>query len=1007
MAQKKMKDIFTNEMGQILFPGQPTVIQTKKISPGTDITMKNTKPQIALTPYGAAQMAPNQNYSFAGNTVVELPMAQMGTQAGGDDQQAQIMQIIQMYAQLKGVDPNQLIQELQALPQEEQQKSFELMIGEVQSAMAQQQQAAQQPQQDQSMGMPMARNGGLTMHQLKGVVDSMVKDAVQRYMSGGEAFPQANKYPEQWAGYNGTQYQGLDKSQVQQAVRDNTSTVPKGYTLANTPQEFLAPQLGGSDYNNVVQDMLISGLVDRGWGFGNEDVKRAQELYATVYGKELDPVTMRAIIRRKEKATGVPLNWATGIPINADYSKYLDYIFNPPKPTLTGEAEGGEPCIDCFDKYNPSPQAQTYLPYNRKGETRPNFMFMNGGSKDEFGGQPDLDSIYRMMRSGGLAVNAKKKRGESLNPKEFQEYLSGGSLKEFQGVTQSTTGNTMTGGISPYSWQSSTPTQNDQAVAIAKQVAQQKQAEVPTYQEDPNLKKTTVTTEPNQGLESSTQSQGKKQYKSYPGLHPANYLTALNTAMGDKGSVLGLIGNVASLVGDFATPPMAGNRYGVTASNTKQDDANDLTGKERRTFRRELRMLNKPTRPQASDQTADSQPSTDQSVTANQSVTDSNIDDFISAGNKRLDRALDLKDKGINIYSGDETAKTFGPTIGALDTAIWKGPGTLISNEEKAEEESIAKSYDILNNSDKYSPEEIAKANEIINARINDWSSENASEFNISGGPQLTTGPRAYGKGGNKKVLPKAQFALPPSNTNTVGGFTAPNANGYTATIPATGPSNQPSDLVQDSPPPAEGILSGTDTQGNAVSINPNMASDYADGSKPQGPTIMSNRDVRRQARQERKDFKKTDEYKDARKQQRKDFWSDPNANFDHAKAARMVGATQGIADFFRVKNQEYMEDELKKMGTNTSATLGVSQNRDRGDFMANTGRFRPDDYTEAQDAGRSMTDQTSFYNTFNQMYNAKMGGRILDFLEDGGVYDLDEDTIRLIMEAGGSVEYI
>lgn len=985
MAQNKMKDIFTHEMGQILFPGQPTVIETRKISPGTDITMKNTKPQIALTPYGAAQMAPNQNYSFAGNTVVELPTAQMGAQAGGDGQQAQIMQIIQMYAQLKGVDPNQLIQELQALPQEEQQKSFELMIGEVQSAMAQQQQAAQQPQDQQAMGMPMARNGGLTMHQLKGVVDSMVKDAVQRYMSGGEAFPQANKYPEQWAGYNGTQYQGLDKSQVQQAVRDNTSTVPKGYTLANTPQEFLAPQLGGSDYNNVVQDMLISGLVDRGWGLGNENVKRAQELYATVYGKPLDSITAQALIRGKEKATGVPLNWATGLPINADYSKYLDYFFNPPKPTLTGKAEGGEPCIDCFDKYNPSPQAQTYLPYDRKGETRPNFMFKDGGSKDEFGGQPDLDSIYRMMRSGGLAVNAKKKRGESLNPEEFQEYLSGGSLKEFQGTTQSTTGNPYTGntmtGITtsnPYTWQASTPSQNDEKVATAQRVAEQKQAETPVYQ---------TATEGTPTKQVSIQKPGTGSQKVFPGLHPLTYMNAMNTALGGKGSALGLIGNVASLVTDFATPPMAGNRYGVTASNTKQDDPNDLTGKERRTFRRELRMLNKPTRPQASDQTVDFQPSTDQSVTANQSVTDGNIDDFISAGNKRLDRALDLKDKGINIYSGDETAKTFGPTSGALNTAIWKGPGTLVSNEKKAEEESIAKSYDILNNSDKYSPEEIAKANEIINARINDWSSKNASEFNISGGPQLTTGPRAYGKGGNKKVLPKAQFALPPSNTNTVGGFSAPNANGYTATIPATGPSNQPSDLVQDSPPPAEGILSGTDAQGNAVSINPNMASDYADGWKPQGPTIMSDKDIR--------------------KQQRKDFWSDPNANFDHAKAARMVGATQGIADFFRVGNQEYMEDELKKMGTNTSATLGVSQNRDRGDFMANTGRFRPDDYTEAQDAGRSMTDQTSFYNTFNQMYNAKMGGRILDFLEDGGVYDLDEDTIRLIMEAGGSVEYI
>jgi len=101
---------------------------------------------------------------------------------------------------------------------------------------------------------------------------------------------------------------------------------------------------------------------------------------------------------------------------------------------------GGEPCIDCFDNYNPSPQAQnlnwfykkeggpfsaantypldwatysgnqyvmggntvlqsdpnaqTYLPYMREGETRPNFMFQKGGSLYDYAKSLGIDPSY-------------------------------------------------------------------------------------------------------------------------------------------------------------------------------------------------------------------------------------------------------------------------------------------------------------------------------------------------------------------------------------------------------------------------------------------------------------------------------------------------------------------------------------------------------------------------------------------------------------------------------------
>jgi hypothetical protein len=149
-AKLDAKPIITNQDGQDLFPGIPTLIKGK--GAGTPITMRNTNPQIALTPYGAAFMQPNMNYNFAGNSVLELPAAQMG----GDPQQDQTMQIIQIYAQMKQMDPNELIKKIQALPQDQQQEALQSISQEVQQAMAQQEQAqagqeGQEPMPEEGM----------------------------------------------------------------------------------------------------------------------------------------------------------------------------------------------------------------------------------------------------------------------------------------------------------------------------------------------------------------------------------------------------------------------------------------------------------------------------------------------------------------------------------------------------------------------------------------------------------------------------------------------------------------------------------------------------------------------------------------------------------------------------------------------------------------------------------------------------------------------------------------
>jgi hypothetical protein len=114
---------------------------------------------------------------------------------------------------------------------------------------------------------------------------------------------------------------------------------------------------------------------------------------------------------------------------------------------------GGEPCIECFDNYNPSPQAQNLnwyykaqggqafneqfpqaIPYGRPGQTTPNFMFAQGGAtSDQYGGQSDIDRAYEMMKKGGMNHNPKKKKKGKFNHlDEFQKYLKeGGGLKTY------------------------------------------------------------------------------------------------------------------------------------------------------------------------------------------------------------------------------------------------------------------------------------------------------------------------------------------------------------------------------------------------------------------------------------------------------------------------------------------------------------------------------------------------------------------------------------------------
>lgn len=315
-----IKSIISNNKGQKDYNFLPpsvipaTYIKGKKGD--TPITMEGIQyPMIALDKYGVTFQQPDQQYNYKSKGVLEMPYMpgsikkdeEMPTAQRGGSQGDQMQQLIMMYAQMKGVDPQQIIQQLQQLPKNQQQQALESIAQEVQQAMAQQQQQQQMAQQqgdpeqqeammgqqdqenpqeqEQEMGQGMMSYGG---EPCIDCFDNYNPSPQAQNLNwfykaqGGEAFPQANTYPEDWASYSGNQY-----------------------------------------------------------------------------------------------------------------------------------AQGGE----AF------PQAQTYLPYDREGETRPNFMF-------EMGGQSDIDKAYQMMKKGGFDIDPKKKKGGKFNHLDaFNEYLEKGGTK--------------------------------------------------------------------------------------------------------------------------------------------------------------------------------------------------------------------------------------------------------------------------------------------------------------------------------------------------------------------------------------------------------------------------------------------------------------------------------------------------------------------------------------------------------------------------------------------------
>lgn len=352
-----IKSIISNNEGQRDYNFLPpsvlpaTVIKGKKGK--TPITMQGIQyPMIALDKYGVTFQQPDlqqpdqqtqqasPTYNYMSGTVVELPYIPGSTkkddempkaQRGGSQEQ-QIQQLIAMYAQMKGVSPEEIIKQLQQLPKDQQQKALQSIAQEVQQAMAQQQQQQQMGQQ-QEVG------------------------------------------PEQQEAMMGQQDQ-------------------------ENPQE-------------QEQEMAGQGMMEE----GGEPCFGCYDHY--------NPSPQAQNLNWYYKKQGGPFAVANTYP--TDWASYSGNQY----------AIGGNTVLQS------DPNAQTYLPYMRKGETRPNFMFAEGGdTTDQWGGQSDIDRAYQMMKKGGFAMNPKKKKGGKFNHlDEFRKYLEkGGGLKKYK-YDNSQTGN--------------------------------------------------------------------------------------------------------------------------------------------------------------------------------------------------------------------------------------------------------------------------------------------------------------------------------------------------------------------------------------------------------------------------------------------------------------------------------------------------------------------------------------------------------------------------------------
>lgn len=195
------KDFTTDKLGMYGDPEGNFVITSGSNVSRTPITTKYLQDQIiATTADGTTKMLPPgvDNIDLPSNTVLEMKY-QMGAQV--DDQQQQLMQLISAYCQVVGGGDNSCAEKVAQSLQKNPEQMIQQMTATIQQA--QQEQGMQEEESDEE---DMMEEGGC--------IDCQEQFPQAQNLNwfykaqGGEAFPQANTYPESWASYSGNQYAG-------------------------------------------------------------------------------------------------------------------------------------------------------------------------------------------------------------------------------------------------------------------------------------------------------------------------------------------------------------------------------------------------------------------------------------------------------------------------------------------------------------------------------------------------------------------------------------------------------------------------------------------------------------------------------------------------------------------------------------------------------------------------------------------------------------------------------
>jgi hypothetical protein len=192
------KDFSTDKLGMYGDPDGNFVIPGDLSS--TPITTKYLqRPIIATSADGTTKILPPgmDNIRMPSNTVLEMKYQMGGAQANAQAQQQQLMQLISMYCQKVGGGDQSCAQKVaQSL-----QKNPEQMIQQMMAAVQEGQPQGQMEEEEED---EIARDGGCIDCQ---EAFPQAQNLNWFYKAqGGEAFPQANMYPEDWANYSGMQY---------------------------------------------------------------------------------------------------------------------------------------------------------------------------------------------------------------------------------------------------------------------------------------------------------------------------------------------------------------------------------------------------------------------------------------------------------------------------------------------------------------------------------------------------------------------------------------------------------------------------------------------------------------------------------------------------------------------------------------------------------------------------------------------------------------------------------